>query len=108
MFFENYPTTNHVEAKVRKFCETYKIDSYRCAAELFSFAKAFESFNFDLIESKADASENSEEDTNADCESDSDVEVSFNGYTFIDCLSILTDSNYKLIDAQCSKKDWKD
>ncbi|XP_066925478.1 zinc finger MYM-type protein 1-like [Clytia hemisphaerica] len=96
-FFQIYPATIHVEAKVRKFCQTYEIDSYRCASELFSFAKAFEKFNLDVIETKAYVTDDLADDTDTDVEPEDDVDVTKN--TFIDCLSILTNSTYKLIDA---------
>ena len=35
IFSEVYPTTGHVEVNVRKFYETYKIDSHRYAVELY-------------------------------------------------------------------------
>ena len=49
---EVYPTTGHVEENVRKFCETYKIDSHRCTVELYSFTTACKLFNFDTVEHK--------------------------------------------------------
>ena len=53
-FSEVYPTTGHVEENVKEFCETYKIDSHRCAVGLYSFATAFKIFNFDTVENKTD------------------------------------------------------
>ena len=101
VFFERYPTTSHVEVKVRKFCNNYKIDSHRCAAELFSFAKVLEDFDLEVVEKKAEVNEDfSEQETDLDIEIGNDIsESSGKSRTFIDCLSILTDSNYKLIDA---------
>ena len=33
-FSKVYPATGHVEENVKKFCETYKIDSHRCAVAI--------------------------------------------------------------------------
>ena len=101
-FFTDYPTTNHVEDKVREFCDTYKIDVHRCAAELFSFAKVFEDFDLGLIQNK---SQTIYLDSDIDCLSDDEVEIddeedpSGEFKSFIDCLSVLTNKSYMLIDA---------
>lgn len=101
-FFTDYPTTNHVEEKVREFCNTYKIDVHRCAAELFSFAKVFEDFDLGLIQNK---SQTIYLDSDIDYLSDDEVEIddeedaSGKFKSFMDCLSVLTNKNYMLIDA---------
>ena len=105
---EKYPMIRDVEENIRQFCETYKIDSFRCAKELISFAAAFKHFNFDLIGVSTDNTHNdedlynlqeplledmleniqgtSDDDNDDGCLEDSLGEVK----TFINCLSILT------------------
>lgn len=99
-FFEIYPTTSHVEAKIREFCQTYKIDSYRCAAELFSFAKVFGNFDLTVIENKAEIAVEDSDHYYSDSDGDDDdEESSTKSQTFIDCLSVLTNKSYNLVDA---------
>ena len=89
-FSEVYPTTGHVEENVRKFCETHKIDSHHCAVELYSFAVVFKLFNFDTVEFS---------DSTKDTADEYGVDMQGKYQTFADCLSVLTDSRYKLSDA---------
>ena len=103
-FSEAYPATGHVEENVRKFCETYRIDSHRCAIKLYSFATAFKLFNFDTPENKTDHADYghvSDEfsDGTEDTDDEYGVDMQDKHQTFVDCLSVLTDSRYKLIDA---------
>lgn len=93
--FPSISGTREIKEKIQKFCKTYKIDSHRCAAELFSFAKAFENFNFDFIENKGDICISDSEDNEDEIEDTNDKTQK----TFIDCLSLLTDSKYQLINA---------
>ena len=103
-FSEVYPTTGHVEENVRKFCERYRIDSHRCAIKLYSFATAFKLFNFDTPEKKTDHTDYghvSDEfsDSTEDTDDEYGADMQDKHQTFVDCLSVLTDSRYKLIDA---------
>ena len=88
---------------VRKFCETHKIDLHRCAVELYSFATAFKLFNFDTIENKTDHADYGHvSDDFSDSTEDTDDEhggfMQDKHQTFVDSLSVLTDSRDKLID----------
>ena len=102
-FSEVYPTTGHVEENVRKFCEIFKIDSHRCVFELYSFATASKLFNFDTVENETDHIDygdiNDEfSDSAEDTDDEYGVDVQDKYQTFVDCLSVLTDSRYKLTD----------
>ena len=89
----------NIKENVRKFCETYKIDLHHCAVELYSFATAFKLFNFDTNENKTDHADYSDvSDKFSDSTEDTDDEYEEH-QTFIDFLSVLTDSIYKLIDS---------
>ena len=83
----------------KKFCKRYKINSQRCAAELFSFAKAFKYFDFGTVESKSYVADYSDDSSAEEEYNELENNTMENHQTFIDCLSVLTDSNYKLIDA---------
>ena len=104
-FSEVYPATGHVEENVRKFCETYKIDLHHCAIELYSFATAFKLFNFDTVENKTDhadygdISDEFSENTEDTDDEYGQADVQDKHQTFVDFLSVLTYSRYKLIDA---------
>ena len=103
-FSEVYPTTGNVEENVRKFCETHKIDSHHCAVELYSFAVVFKLFNFDTVENKTDNADYSDvndefSDSTKDTADEYGVDMQGKYQTFADCLSVLTDSRYKLSDA---------
>ena len=103
-FSEFYPTTGHVEENVRKFHETYKIDSHHCAVKLYILAITFKLFNFDTVENKTDHVDYSDvsdefSDSTEDMDDKYGVDIQDKHQTFVDCLSVLTDSRYKLIDA---------
>ena len=97
-FSEVYPTTGHVEENVRGFFETYKIDSHRFAVELYSFATAIKLFNFDTVKSKTDRTEYGEvsdvfSDSTEDTDDEYGVDMHGKHQTFIDSLSVLTNSS---------------
>ena len=111
-FSDTYPTVRDVEINVRQFCETYNIDSHRRAKKLVSFAAAFKHFNLDLVEGNADRNHDNEHydytqdefnDDSYDDDNDDDelfqTDIQEETQTFIDCLSLLTDKKYSLIDA---------
>ena len=103
-FSEFYPTTGHVEENVRKFHETNKIDSHHCAVKLYILAITFKLFNFDTVENKTDHVDYSDvsdefSDSTEDMDDKYGVDIQDKHQTFVDCLSVLTDSRYKLIDA---------
>ena len=102
-FSEVYPTTGHIEENVRKFCETYNIDSHRCVFELYSLATASKLFNFDTVENETDHIDYGDisdefSDSAEDTDDEYGVDVQDKYQTFVDCLSVLTGSRYKLID----------
>lgn len=101
IFSEVYPTTGHFEENVRKFCETYKIDSHCSTVEIYSFATAFKLFNFDTVENKndhADYGDVSDEFADSTENMDNEYGGDMQGkcQTFVNCLSVLTDLRYKL------------
>ena len=100
-FLEIYSTTVQVYENVIKFCETYKIDPDRCAAELLSFATVFKHFNFNLVERKStDFDISDEQYSNSDSsEEEDEIAEKSEDKTFADCLSLLTDKRYQLVDA---------
>ena len=103
-FSEVYPTSGHVEENVREFFETYKIDSHHCAVELYTFATAIKLYNFDTVKNKTDRTDYGEvsdefSDDTEDTDDEHGVDMQDKHQTFMDCLSVLTNSRYKLIDA---------
>ena len=77
---------------------------HRCAIELYSFATAFKLFKFDTVENKTDHTDYGDvsdefSESTEDTDDEYGVDVQDKHQTFIDCLSVLTDSRYKLIDA---------
>ena len=82
-FLEIYPTTVQVKENVIKFCETYKIDPNRCAAEHLKH------FNLNLIERKStDFDISDEEYSNSDSsEEEDEIAEKREDKTFADCLS---------------------
>ena len=100
-FVEIYPTTVQVKENVIKFFEAYKIDPDRCATELLSFATVFKHFNLNLVERKSTDFDISEEEySNSDSsEEEDEITKKSEDETFADCLSLLTDKRYHLVDA---------
>ena len=100
-FSERFPTTVDVEQHIREFCQTYGIDSHQCAKELFSFASAFKLFAFErkIVSKPVDESSDDDEYSDAFDPVDDSTKDDVNDRTFTDCLSILTNKTYQLIDA---------
>ena len=102
--FEVYPTiTGHVEENVRNFCKTYKIDFHCCAVELCSFPTVFKLFDFDIVANKTDQTDYGDDSdefsgSTKDTNGKYGVDMQDKDQTFVDCLSVLTSSRYKLID----------
>ena len=42
---KQYKASHDLQKALKGFCDTYKLDSYRCADELFSFFKSFQKFS---------------------------------------------------------------
>ena len=100
---ESYPTANLLQQKITPFCELYGIDPYRCANELQSFASVFHKFK--IVSTYEKTQENLGDDFDSDefeagNENDEDDNVRREPHpTFIDCLKLLTNDTYRLVDA---------
>ena len=99
---ETYKTTEHLEPKLKAFCQNYEIDLVRCAAELLSFASAFPRLNHSLISvegQRIDASD-VDEDPEETGMPDSYQAVEANKMpSFSDALQLLCHPQYHLLDA---------
>ena len=97
-FPKKYPTAAHLQVEIERFCALYGIDSYKCANELFSFAKVFQKFNTDTVKSTNDKGVVGDGD---DDDEDFLTDTDDNGHqaTLLDRLAILSHPRYNLIDA---------
>ncbi|CAB4011432.1 zinc finger MYM-type 1-like [Paramuricea clavata] len=46
---KNFKTAHDLQACLNTFCETYSIDAFRCADELFNFVRSFEKFDCSTV-----------------------------------------------------------
>ena len=91
--------------KHTKLIRIVVIDSHCCPVELYSFPSGFKLLNFNTVEitdhvDYADYGDVSDEfsDITEDTDDEYRVNMQDKHQTFVDCLSIITDSRYKLID----------
>ena len=92
-FTDLYPSVHCVQQSIKSFCQLYGIDLYRCANELYSFASVFHKFKIVPV------ADESKEDFSSVIESGEVMETETKQHTFIDCLKLLTNQTYKLVDA---------
>ena len=62
---KNFKTAHDLQTCVNTFCETYNMDAFRCADELFNFARSFKKFDHTIVS-------NSDEDNQEEDDSDND------------------------------------
>ena len=109
-------TSNELQSEILSFCQTYGIDSFRCADELFSFSRSFKKFdcsilaNESLDEGNTDIEDEDEDadlycddvsavdDTNTANGSDTENEKK-QSLSFSDALKVLCHPDYHLVDA---------
>ena len=59
---KQYKASRDLQKALEGFCDTYKVDSYRCADELFSFFKSFQKFSLDFQDENDTDSVSSDDD----------------------------------------------
>ena len=74
---KNFKTAHDLQACLNTFCETYNIDAFRCADELFNFARSFEKFDCSTVCQQEDDDDEGEDDEGDD---DYDDGEDNNGY----------------------------
>ena len=98
----NFKTAHDLQPSLITFCETYNLDAFRCADELFNFARSFEKLNCSTIfqpnEAQQDDDDVSEGDDDFDCDDKNDDEVSSTSD------SEESDSSIKKAEKQTKKK----
>ena len=95
-----YPTAADLEKKVNRFCALYNIDTFKCADELFSFSKVFKKFKRELfVEDKKEQSDENDELNVSDENDEYNGGNQKNEPTLLDCLAILSDGRFNLMDA---------
>ena len=70
---KNFKTAHDLQACLNTFCKIYNIDAFRCADELFNFARSFEKFDCSSVchqEDDDDSGENDDQDDDGDDDSD--------------------------------------
>ena len=119
---KNIETAHDLQACLNTFCETYNLDAFRCADELFNFARSFKKFDCASIP-KPDEAEEVEDDDDDEVSStqltregsdQSDGEQSDSGAgdynetkkqtkkkvpSFTEALAVLCHPDYSLVDA---------
>ncbi len=60
---------------LNSFCETYNIDAFRCADELFNFARSCEKFNYSTVSEVQDDDDDDEDDDDYDDDYDDDDDM---------------------------------
>ena len=111
-----FKTSNELQSEILSFCQTYGIDSFRCADELFSFSISFKKFdcsilaNESLDEGNTDIEDEDEDadlycddvsavdDTNTANGSDTEDEKK-QSPSFSDALKVVCHPDYHLVDA---------
>ena len=111
-----FKTSNELQSDILSSCQTYGIDSFRCADELFSFSRSFKKFdcsilaNESLDEGNTDIEDEDEDadlycddvsavdDTNTTNGSDTENEKK-QSPSFSDALKVLCHPDYHLVDA---------
>jgi hypothetical protein len=71
---KNFKTAHDLQACLNPFCETYNIDAFRCADELFNFARSFEKFDCSTVCQQEDDDDDGEDDEGDDDYDDDDGE----------------------------------
>ena len=74
---KNFKTAHDLQACLNTFCETYNIDAFRRADELFNFARSFEKFDCSTVCQQEDDDDEGEDDEGND---DYDDGEDNNGY----------------------------
>lgn len=123
---KKFKTAHDLQACLNTFCETYNIDAFRCADELFNFARSFEKLDCSTVyqpdeaqDDEDDGMDSEDDDYNDDYENDDDDEVSSTPDieqsdsgtkeaekqtkkkvpSFSEALSLLCNPDYSLVDA---------
>ena len=66
----NFKTAHDLQACLNSFCETYNIDAFRCADELFNFARSFEKFYYSTVSEVQDDDDDEDDDDYDDDDDD--------------------------------------
>ena len=69
---KNFKTAHDLQARFNTFCKMYNIDAFRCADELFNFARSFEKFDCLSVCQQEDDDDSGEDDDYDDDDDDAD------------------------------------
>ena len=67
---KNFKTAHDLQACLNTFCKIYNIDGFRCADELFNFARSFEKFDCSSVCHQEDDDDSGEDDDYDDDDDD--------------------------------------
>ena len=69
---KNFKTAHDLQACLNTFCKMHNIDAFRCADELFNFARSFEKFDCSSVCQQEDDDDSGEDDDYDDDDDDDD------------------------------------
>ena len=69
---KNFKTAHDLQACLNTFCKMHNIDAFRCADELFNFARSFEKFDCSSVCQQEDDDDSGEDDDYDDDDNDDD------------------------------------
>ena len=70
-----FRTSNELQSEILSFCQTYGIDSFRCADELFSFSRSSKKFECSILADESlDEGNTEDEDADLNCDDVSAVD----------------------------------
>ena len=86
---KNFKTAHDLQACLNTFCKMHNIDAFRCADELFNFARSFEKFDCSSVCQQEDDDDSGEDDDYDDNDDDNED----NGDGDDDCYHDVDDDN---------------
>ena len=75
---KNFKTAHDLQACLNTFCKMHNIDAFRCADELFNFARSFEKFDCSSVCQQEDDDDSGEDDDYDDDDDDDDDDADDN------------------------------